>query len=114
MRIGELSRRCKVPVRMLRYYEERGLLMPQRGSNGYREYVEADVDRAMLVSSLVRSGLPTSLIIPLLRGGAECDDADLADLFAAESARLQQRINCMTLSRDAIEAHLRTMRGSTG
>ncbi|MGI5520237.1 MerR family DNA-binding transcriptional regulator [Micromonospora sp. CA-259024] len=43
VRIGELSKRSLVPVRMLRYYEERGLLSPQRGTNGYREYSESDV-----------------------------------------------------------------------
>jgi DNA-binding transcriptional MerR regulator len=112
VRIGELSRRCRVPVRMLRYYEERGLLVAGRGSNGYREYTEADVDRATLVSSLVRSGLPTRLIIPLLGGGAERAGDGLAELFAAESARLKQRIDCMTLSRDAIEEHLQAMRGT--
>lgn len=112
MRIGELSRRSRVSVRMLRYYEERGLLTPHRATNGYRDYAEEDVTRASLVGSLIRSGLPTKLIIPLLGGGGGVHgDGDLAELLASESARLQSRIDCMSLSRDAIEAHLQLLRG---
>jgi DNA-binding transcriptional MerR regulator len=113
MRIGELSERTGVAVRMLRYYEQRGLLAPRRSTNGYREYGEADVERAGLVSSLIRSGLPTKLIIPLLRDevvGSPGDLAELTRLLAAESERLEHRIACMTLSRTTIEGYLARLR----
>lgn len=102
--------------RMLRYYEERGLLTPERAPSGYRHYRETDVERATLVSSLIRSGLPTKLIIPLLRddqpgptAGVESTAGDdgLTALFAAELARLESRIACMSLSRDTVRRHLR-------
>ncbi|MFG1677107.1 MerR family transcriptional regulator [Micromonospora sp. NPDC049282] len=116
MRIGELSRRTRIPVRMLRYYEERGLLAPQRTPSGYRRYAEADVGRATLVSSLIRSGLPTRLILPLLQDDRaapasgdeeDADEGELVALFTAELARLDSRIACMSLSRDAVRRHLR-------
>lgn len=119
MRIGELSRRTQIPIRMLRYYEERGLLTPQRTPNGYRSYQEADVEQAALVSSLVRSGLPTRLIVPLLQdlqpnpvNGDETDDKDdeLIALFAAEFARLDSQVKCLSFSRDAVQQHLRRLR----
>ena len=107
MRIGELSRRTKVSVRMLRYYEEQGLLSAARAPNGYREFGEDDVARVVLVASLVRSGLPTRLITPLLRARAgRAPDGDLAPLFAAELERLESRISCLTISRDAVADHL--------
>lgn len=121
MRIGELSRRTQIPIRMLRYYEERGLLTPQRAPNGYRHYQEADVEQATLVSSLVRSGLPTRLILPLLRDkqlnpmdGDETDDGDddLVALFAAEFARLDSQVNCLSFSRNAVQQHLRRLRAT--
>ncbi|MEU8210646.1 MerR family transcriptional regulator [Micromonospora sp. NPDC049044] len=121
MRIGELSRRTQIPIRMLRYYEERGLLTPQRAPSGYRHYQEADVDQATLVSSLVRSGLPTRLILPLLRDkqlnpvdGDETDDGDddLVALFAAEFARLDGQLKCLSLSRNAVQQHLRRLRAT--
>ncbi|MFI2711374.1 MerR family transcriptional regulator [Micromonospora sp. NPDC018662] len=118
MRIGELSRRTGIPVRMLRYYEERGLLAPQRTPSGYRRYAEADVERAMLVRSLIRSGLPTRLIPPLLRdpfgpvaaGEPGDDEGEMVALFTAELARLDNRIACLSLSRDAVRRHLRLRR----
>ncbi|MER7439826.1 MerR family transcriptional regulator [Micromonospora avicenniae] len=121
MRIGELSRRTQIPIRMLRYYEERGLLTPQRAPSGYRHYQEADVEQATLVSSLVRSGLPTRLILPLLRDkqlspvagdGTDDGDDDLVALFAAEFARLDSQVKCLSLSRNAVQQHLRRLRAT--
>ena len=121
MRIGELSRRTQIPIRMLRYYEERGLLSPQRAPSGYRHYQEAEVEQATLVSSLVRSGLPTRLILPLLRDKQlnpvdldETDDGDddLVALFAAEFARLDSQVKCLSLSRNAVQQHLRRLRAT--
>ena len=111
MRIGELAARSGVAVRMLRYYEEKGLLSPRRGPNGYREYEERDVTRAGLVTSMIRSGLPTRLIVPLLqrrdeRDAHAADEEDVAALLRAEVARLDGRIACMTLSRRTIQEYL--------
>ncbi len=110
MRIGELAARSGVAVRMLRYYEEKGLLSPQRASNGYREYEERDVARVGLVTSMIRSGLPTRLIVPLLQRRDErdvdSDEKDVVALLRAEAARLDGRIACMTLSRRTIQEYL--------
>lgn len=43
MNVGEAARRCGLPVKTLRYYEEIGLVVPGRQDNGYRAYAEADV-----------------------------------------------------------------------
>ncbi|MGW6206322.1 MerR family transcriptional regulator [Streptomyces sp. NPDC055089] len=115
MRIGELSKRTRIPIRMLRYYEERGLLRPERAPSGYRHYQEADVEQATLVSSLVRSGLPTRLILPLLQenqvdGDETGDGDDLIALFDAEFARLDSQVKCLSFSRNAVQQHLRRLR----
>ena len=108
MRIGELSARSGVPVRMLRYYEEKGLLSPDRAPNGYRAYDERDVARAGLVTSMIRSGLPTKLIIPLLNEEGDAHDIaqDVVALLRAEAVRLDSRIACMSLSRRTIQDYL--------
>ncbi|GAK47313.1 MerR family transcriptional regulator [Secundilactobacillus oryzae JCM 18671] len=38
-----------VSARTLRYYHERGLLVPQLAKNGYREYTSAEADRLQLI-----------------------------------------------------------------
>lgn len=66
MRIGVLSRRTGVAVRLLRYYEERGLLEPVRRPSGYREYREDDVRMVQNIRTLLAAGLSTRTIAGLL------------------------------------------------
>lgn len=66
MRIGELAERAGVSTRALRYYEEQGLLCPQRTSSGQRVYPEAAVDRVGLIQQLYTAGLASRLIATLL------------------------------------------------
>ncbi|MGW5867711.1 MerR family DNA-binding transcriptional regulator [Streptomyces sp. NPDC055239] len=53
MRIGELSERTGPPRRLLRYYEEQGLIMAGRAANGYRECDERFVDRVVQIRGRV-------------------------------------------------------------
>ena len=112
MRIGELARRTGVPTRMLRYYEQQGLLEPGRAANGYREYAEADVERVQRVRSLVRSGMPTRLIAPVvdMQAGLPGWTDSCTETVAAELARelrsIEDKLACLTLSRDTIRDHL--------
>lgn len=66
MKIGELARRTGVSRRLLRYYEEQGLLRPVRLPNGYREYAEPDVASVRHIRTMLAAGLPTTVIALLL------------------------------------------------
>lgn len=43
MNIGAAAKQSGVSAKMIRYYEEVGLLAPGRRDNGYRDYEDADV-----------------------------------------------------------------------
>jgi Cu(I)-responsive transcriptional regulator len=45
MNIGEISKRSGVPAKTIRYYEDIGLIEPDRTPNGYRVFSEADMHR---------------------------------------------------------------------
>ena len=45
MNIGDASERSGLPAKTIRYYEDIGLLKPDRSENGYRDYSTADVHR---------------------------------------------------------------------
>ena len=114
MRIGELSRRTGVPTRLLRYYEEQGLLTPGRDANGYRHFDEAAVYCVQQIRGLLDSGLTTEIIraiLPFLTDPdqihlpAQCLTAETAQLLDRESDRLQQRIDCLARNLEALRAY---------
>ncbi len=118
MRIGELSGRTGVPARLLRYYEDQGLLHPGRDGSGYRSYREADAGRVGQIRGLLEAGLTTEIIrriLPFLDCGihlpAQCLTADTARLLEREAERLGQRIDCLSRHRDALLRYLAAIRG---
>lgn len=45
MNIGEVAERSGLPPKTIRYYEEIGLIRPQRSANGYRAFRETDLHK---------------------------------------------------------------------
>jgi DNA-binding transcriptional MerR regulator len=113
MRIGELSRRTGVAPRLLRYYEEQGLISAHRATNGYRTYDEEHVERVRQVAAMIRSGLTTRLTRALLeleeiesRERAETCSRGVAELLAESLHDIEDRIACLSRSRDTIRGFL--------
>ncbi|MEL6062727.1 MULTISPECIES: MerR family transcriptional regulator [unclassified Methylobacterium] len=110
MRIGELTRRTGVSIRLLRYYEEQDLLHPERSSSGYREYVEADVTRVRRIQALLAAGMGTRRIARLLpclvqhEDGLRLSCADLYGVLVAERNSLLDRIASLNASVTALTA----------
>lgn len=52
MNVGQASQRSGLPTKTIRFYEEIGLIAPQRASNGYRDY---STDEVHLLSFLRRA-----------------------------------------------------------
>jgi DNA-binding transcriptional MerR regulator len=72
MRIGELARRAGVSTRTLRHYEELGLVLPRRTSNGYRDYAAAELRAVAEIRSLADLGFTleeTRPFVECLRAG---------------------------------------------
>ncbi|AIJ22252.1 MerR family transcriptional regulator [Amycolatopsis methanolica] len=117
MRIGELSERTETPRRLLRYYEEQGLIVSRRLPNGYRDYDEYNVDRVLQIRGLLDAGLPTRIIKQIL----PCLDKprtiyfpdatpEMLATLEQERDRMTRRIECLTRNRDAISEYLDIVR----
>ncbi|MFC6507317.1 MerR family transcriptional regulator [Promicromonospora citrea] len=112
MKIGELAARTGVSPRLIRYYEQQGLLVADRAANGYRAYTEQHVERVDRVAGLVQAGIPTRLVKVLLdaEDAAERKDPtcprEVAAQLAEELVGVQARIDCLTRSRDTIRDFL--------
>jgi DNA-binding transcriptional MerR regulator len=109
MRIGDMVRRTGVSERLLRYYEEQGLLRPERLPSGYRVYREADVATVGQIRALLGAGLSTCTIaqvLPCLR-----DDGDrlvpvcgeLVTQLRAERERMTRSIAELETSRALLD-----------
>ncbi|WP_256839756.1 MerR family transcriptional regulator [Ornithinimicrobium faecis] len=117
VKIGEVARRTGVATRLIRYYEAQGLLTADRESNGYRTYADGHVDRVERIAGLVQAGIPTRLVKVLLetedacrREEPTCSD-EVAELLAQQLSALEQRIDCLTASRDTVRTFLERTRG---
>lgn len=104
MKIGELSARTGVSIRMLRYYEAEGLLTPQRTPSGYRAFSAADVTAVERIRLLGQAGMNLATIREFLpcsleaRGAFEpCDELkaklihQISDLDAQSDKLAQSR-----------------------
>lgn len=49
MKISEISKILNIQPSTIRYYEQRGLIISQRASNGYREYNDASLELLKLL-----------------------------------------------------------------
>ncbi len=117
MNIGELAKRTNVSTRLLRYYEEQGLLTPERRPNGYRDYAECHLDDVWQIRGLLSSGLPVRIIkeiLPCLDEPCELQAAQVTPAMLAslehQQALMDERVRCLTESRDAITAYLAAAR----
>ncbi|WP_329521911.1 MerR family transcriptional regulator [Spirillospora sp. NBC_01491] len=95
MQIGALADRAGVSTRALRYYEEKGLLRPERTAGGYRLYTDEHAEVVRRIRILLAAGLNTDMvgeILPCMVDDGEflapgCDD------LIAEFVRERQRID---------------------
>jgi DNA-binding transcriptional MerR regulator len=114
VRIGELATRAGVSVRALRYYEEQGLLVPERSPSGQRHYPDTAVDRVRLIQQLYAAGLSSRTIVKLM----PCVDTGVAtpavlELLLDERGRIERQIGDLAHARDRLDAVIATATASS-
>ncbi|MER5714334.1 MerR family transcriptional regulator [Streptomyces sp. NPDC002132] len=117
MRIGDLAEKTGVSRRLLRYYEEQGLVRPVRQPNGYREYADSDVVAVRHIRTLLAAGLPTTVIAQVL--GCVHDDGKrvvpsgcpaMVSHLRRENARILESITQLQAAQQALAALLAAAR----
>ncbi len=111
MQIGELSRRTGISVRMLRYYEDQGLLRSPRRASGYRDYGCSEERLARRIRALSEAGLKLDAIRRLL----PCVLSELPELelcaevlatLTCEISAMDERIAGLQASRAVLAGYL--------
>ncbi|MEU7514461.1 MerR family transcriptional regulator [Streptomyces sp. NPDC042898] len=95
MKIGELSRETGVGIRLLRYYEEQGLLSSERTPGGQRVYGPDAPAVVRRIRALLGAGLPTRVI------------AEVLDCVCGSEAEIEPCLSPMLVARlDAIDEQI--------
>ncbi|MFD6157988.1 MerR family transcriptional regulator [Nocardia sp. NPDC060256] len=94
MQIKDLSERTGASPRMLRHYENAGVLTPRRDPNGYRHYREEDVQTVHDIRCLLASGLSLSEAAAVIHIACtaphSATDQDRDDVLAQLDERTRQ------------------------
>jgi DNA-binding transcriptional MerR regulator/effector-binding domain-containing protein len=99
--VGEFSKVTGLSVKTLRFYHEKGILVPTRvdDTTGYRYYNAAAVERARVIVALREMEFSLDAIAEILRDSE--DDADLVNRLEVQKVQIAQR---MAREREVIRA----------
>ena len=95
MNIGSVARETGVPAKTIRYYESIGLIpRARRSDNGYRHYVDTDVEVLRFIQRARRLGFSVNDVADLLAlwHDKERASADVKTLARRHVAEMERRI----------------------
>ncbi|MTC58479.1 Cu(I)-responsive transcriptional regulator [Providencia rustigianii] len=96
MNIGQAAKLSGISAKMIRYYEETGLLAKaKRTDSGYRHYNQSDINSFQLIRRARNLGFSTEQISVLLSlwQNSERTSADVKMMATAHLAGLKRKIN---------------------
>jgi DNA-binding transcriptional MerR regulator/predicted transcriptional regulator YdeE len=113
LNIGEFARLGQVSPRMLRHYDETGLLRPSEvdPQTGYRLYDVAALGRLHRLLALRDLGFTLEQIRPLLEDDVPVEQ--LRGMLRLGRAQIEQNVEAEQARLRRVEAHLRALEGST-
>lgn len=95
MNIGTASEKSGLPAKTIRYYEEIGLLRPDRAENGYRDYSANDLHRLRFLHRARGLGFSVEECRQLLSlyDDKGRESADVKKIAAAKLAEVERKIS---------------------
>lgn len=109
MNIGAVAERSGLPAKTIRYYEEIGLLRPDRQENGYRDYTAADLHRLRFLQRSRSLGFSVEECRQLLAlyGDSKRESAEVKAIAEAKLAEVDRKLAELHTLRDLL-SHLVT------
>lgn len=94
MNIGAAAERSGLPAKTIRYYEDIGLLCPDRAENGYRDYSASDVHRLKFLQRARSLGFSVEECRQLLSlyGDATRESAEVKALAETKLGQIDRKI----------------------
>jgi len=105
MIVGQAAKRSGLPAKTLRYYEEIGLVEPQRLENGYRDYDSDDLARLKFLGRARSLGFSIEDCRNLL---SLCDDdqrtsRDVKEIASAHLENIERKIAELEVMRNVLK-----------
>ncbi len=107
MNIAEVSARSGLPAKTIRYYEEIGLIRPQRGANGYRAFRASDAHKLVFLGRARALGFTIEACRALLALWEDKSraSADVRAIASGHLAEIEAKIADLAAMRDTL-SHL--------
>lgn len=109
--ILEASTLTGVSRDMIRYYEKKGVLLPQRGGNRYRYYTDDDLLRLVMIRFYSNMGISLHDLTERLR---HSDVGSITDALRRETQRLEMLQNQLAARAEAARHTLSALEQYTG
>jgi len=103
--IGQASEHSGLAPKTIRYYEDIGLIRPDRGGNGYRDYAEADIHKLRFLQRSRGLGFSVEECRQLLALYEDKSRAssDVKELTQAKLTEIDRKIRELTELRRTLE-----------
>ncbi len=104
MNIGQVERHSGLPAKTIRYYEEIGLIRPERKTNGYRRFNEQDIHKLRFLQRARSLGFTISECRMLLSlyENADRASADVKAIALGHLAGIDRKIAELQSLRSAL------------
>jgi len=106
MNIGDVAARTGLPTKTIRYYEDIGLVTPQRDANGYRRFREADMHKLGFVGRARALGFSIEECRDLLALYEDEDraSADVRQIAIGHLEEIERKITALSDMRDTLKS----------
>ena len=113
MNIAAAARASGLTSKTIRYYEDIGLVAPQRGPNGYRHFSPADVHRLRFLSRARRLdfSLQDCRDLLMLNEDTSRSSADVREIALRHLAELEERLADLSQLRAALQSLVESCAG---
>ena len=109
MKISEVMKATGLTKKAIYYYEEEGLVSPQKDrDNNYRSYTEDDVNKLIQISVLRKLDIPLSVIYEVLKNKLE-----IKEVMKRQLEVIENKINYLYRNKDIIQNLIEKLNGSS-
>ncbi|MGI6856739.1 Cu(I)-responsive transcriptional regulator [Mesorhizobium sp. 1B3] len=113
MNVGDAARRSGLPAKTIRYYEDIGLIRPDRASNGYRDYSMEDVHRLAFLARARNLGFSIEdcrQLMALYQDRARASH-DVREIASAHVAAIEEKLRELQSMRATLQKLIHACHG---